>query len=62
MGGNRESYLAGCRAGAFLVCFAWMEFAIVVAIGNAAAMIAIPMIAVVVLKNLMVRKVLISLA
>jgi hypothetical protein len=33
-----------------------------VAIGNAAATIAIPMIAVVVLMNLVVRKVLISLA
>ena len=62
VGGNRESDLAGCCAGAVLVCFACVEFAIVVAIGNAAATIAIPMIAVVVLMNLMVRKVLISLA
>jgi hypothetical protein len=56
------SDLAGCCAGAYLVCFAWVEFAIVEAIGNKATTVATPKTAVVVLKNLMVRKVLISLA
>ena len=40
VGGNRESDLAGCCAGAFLVCFAWVEFAIVEAIGNRATTVA----------------------